>query len=164
MLETQRWVFFPVNFLDLGATRPECVFGSVYYTFQIGRVWSVIVLLLSVPVAQSLLKRRQRRARATGNVLCFGKAITQQTWDYFELAETIIFQIQFLHAPRHPRPHRLVGSMTTAHSPPRFGAAAAAAGSGPGRQVPQRACSRHGRTVGGLRGSRPIGSSYEWVT
>ena len=95
VLETQRWVFFPVNFLDLGATRPECVFGSVYYTFQIGRVWSVIVLLLSVPVAQSLLKRRQRRARATGNVMCFGKAITQQTWDYFELAETIIFQIQF---------------------------------------------------------------------
>ena len=95
VLEAQRWVFSPVNFLDLGATRPECVFGSIYYTFQIGRVWSVMVLLLSVPLVQWLLKRKHRRARTYDGMQCFGKMITEQTWDSFELAETIIFQIQF---------------------------------------------------------------------
>ena len=101
VLETQRWVSFPVNFLDLGATRPECVFGSVYYTFQIGRVWSVIVLLLSVSVVQSLLKRSHRRGAtrtegtAAKTALFCGKPITAATWDSFELAETIVFQFQF---------------------------------------------------------------------
>ena len=95
VLEAQRWAFFPVDFLDLGAARPECVFGSVYYIFQITRVWSVIVLLLSVPLVQSLLKRKHRRVPTNESVTCFGKTITQRTWDSFELAETIVFQIQF---------------------------------------------------------------------
>jgi len=95
VLETQRWVFSPVNFFDLGATRPECVFGSIYYAFQIARVWSVIVLLLSVPLVQSLLKRKHMRLRTHESMRCCGKMITERTWDSLELAETIIFQIQF---------------------------------------------------------------------
>ena len=95
VLEAQRWAFFPVDFLDLGATRPECVFGSVFYTFQIGRVWSVIVLLLSVPLVQSLLKHKHRRVPTHEHMVCCGKMVTERTWDSFELAETIVFQIQF---------------------------------------------------------------------
>ena len=50
-----------------------------------------VQLLLSMSIFQSILKRKHRR----GSVMCVGKTITTATWDYFELAETIIFQIQF---------------------------------------------------------------------
>ena len=87
--DATRYTTFMASFLDLGVARPECVLGSVYYGFQLVRGLAVLLLLLGVSLLQGLLKL------ACGREMAGGPPRAWQAVDRLELAESIVFQVQW---------------------------------------------------------------------